>query len=422
MQTTTRTTLLVAAAALLSCTALLTVAGPLSPPAGPVAPAHKTLAEVEPRIAISLATTPGDADSDFKISQPGSYYLTGDVAATKDFAIAVFASDVVIDLNGFTLRNAGASNYGVMAVGAANLVVRNGSVRGFTDGAIYAITRAASVEGVRVTVGFGDGVELLGDRSRIIACSATGTNFPGTGTGDGLQALGEGSLVESSSAIGFDRGIAVGPRSTVSRCRVSGCTFGIDASTDARLADSVAYRNTSTGFDLDGNASVEGCVARQNGRGFDATGGSTLAGCTALFNAGDGFAIAGSIADACTSYDNGDDGIQAGEGSLITRCMLAGNTVAGLNLGSDCTAEFNACDGNLSMGINVAGADCRVDANSLTDNPTNLNVASAGNFIARNSASGALANYTYAGAQTAGGTFAAAGSIVTNNPYANFTY
>jgi len=54
-------------------------AGDLNPPPGPVAPTMKSLSEVEPRIAINATNTPGDADSLFKITQPGSYYLTGNI-------------------------------------------------------------------------------------------------------------------------------------------------------------------------------------------------------------------------------------------------------------------------------------------------------------------------------------------------------
>src|SRR4051812_18571328 len=50
-----------------------TQAGPLSPPVGPVVATMKTLSEVEPRIALSSTNTPGDGDSLFRITGPGSY-------------------------------------------------------------------------------------------------------------------------------------------------------------------------------------------------------------------------------------------------------------------------------------------------------------------------------------------------------------
>lgn len=49
-------TLLVCACILLAG-AWLASAGDLTPPAGPVAPTHKTLTEVEPRIAVNAANT-----------------------------------------------------------------------------------------------------------------------------------------------------------------------------------------------------------------------------------------------------------------------------------------------------------------------------------------------------------------------------
>ena len=54
--------------------------GPLAPP-GAAAPTTKTLDQVEPRIAINSTNTPGDADSLYKITQPGSSYLTGNSPA-----------------------------------------------------------------------------------------------------------------------------------------------------------------------------------------------------------------------------------------------------------------------------------------------------------------------------------------------------
>ena len=64
-----------AIAALAAMLATIVLAGPLTPPAGPVAPTPGP----EPRIPINATNTPGDADSLFRITQPGSYYLTGNL-------------------------------------------------------------------------------------------------------------------------------------------------------------------------------------------------------------------------------------------------------------------------------------------------------------------------------------------------------
>src|SRR5262245_28304173 len=75
-------------------------AGDLNPPPGPVGATMKTLREVEPRTAINATNTPGDAGSLFVITQPGSYYLTGNVTVNGMAGIKISASNVTIDLNG----------------------------------------------------------------------------------------------------------------------------------------------------------------------------------------------------------------------------------------------------------------------------------------------------------------------------------
>src|SRR5437868_7397499 len=81
------------------------LAGPLNPPAGPVTSSYKTLTEVEPRTAINAANTPGDSFSVFKITQPGSYYLTsGFAGVTGKTGILIASGGVTLDLNGFTIR------------------------------------------------------------------------------------------------------------------------------------------------------------------------------------------------------------------------------------------------------------------------------------------------------------------------------
>ena len=83
---------------------LVAVAGPLDPPAGPVAPTYKTLTEVEPRIAINAVNTPGGVDSVYRITEPGSYYLTGNVQGVDGKScIELMTGNVTIDLSGFEL-------------------------------------------------------------------------------------------------------------------------------------------------------------------------------------------------------------------------------------------------------------------------------------------------------------------------------
>src|ERR1044071_6723598 len=120
---------------LLAAAAVISRAGPLNPPAGPGASSYKALSEVEPRIAINATTTPGDADSIYRISQPGSYYLTGNIAGVAGKrGIEIATGGVSIDLMGFDLAGAAGSLQGVSVVtGVAvfDVEVRNGNIHGW---------------------------------------------------------------------------------------------------------------------------------------------------------------------------------------------------------------------------------------------------------------------------------------------------
>ncbi|MBX3380370.1 MAG: right-handed parallel beta-helix repeat-containing protein [Phycisphaeraceae bacterium] len=125
----------------------LSFAGPLTPPAGPISSTSKPLSEVEPRTALSQASTPGDVANQFKITQPGSYYLAGDMTASPggNACILITANDVTLDLNGFTVRAPSAEG---IRIGGDRVTIRNGSVAlpaGSAD-AIYLLTGADDIE------------------------------------------------------------------------------------------------------------------------------------------------------------------------------------------------------------------------------------------------------------------------------------
>src|SRR5436309_2726219 len=103
-------------------------AGSLTPPVGPVAPTMKTLVEVEPRTPIAQ---PGSFP--IVISQPGSYYLTGNIIGAANFDdIRIDVSGVTIGLNGFELVGSGANGNGIAVPAAiSNVTVRNGVARGW---------------------------------------------------------------------------------------------------------------------------------------------------------------------------------------------------------------------------------------------------------------------------------------------------
>src|SRR5579862_1468165 len=107
---------LIAGASMIGAAALVRAAkaGDLTPPPGPIQPTGRALKDVEPRTPVqSLA---GAAGYLYVITQPGSYYLTGDIAVPPNQSaifVAAAPGTVSIDLEGFAIDGGGGGGGGV---------------------------------------------------------------------------------------------------------------------------------------------------------------------------------------------------------------------------------------------------------------------------------------------------------------------
>ncbi len=287
-------------------------AGPIAPPAGPIAPTNKPLAEVEPRIAINDTNTPGDADSLFKITQPGSYYLTGNITGVANkHGIEITASNVTIDLGGFVMAGVTGSLDGITSTDStvADVSVRNGSVRNWGNQGIDIFDNATGVviEGVLVrecVIGI-----RLGDRARVRLCTAS--NNSGSGILVGMSS----QVVQCTAENNQTNGIFANDGSSVIDCISNSNTgAGIRTGVNAIIRGCVTQLNTSHGVMILGNSLVSGVVSAKNGAGA-----SLGAGILATGNAN-------RIEDnVCNGNDRGIDvdGLQ----NIIIKNTCSGNTL-----------------------------------------------------------------------------------------------
>ncbi|GAB4521125.1 MAG: hypothetical protein Tsb0013_24530 [Phycisphaerales bacterium] len=126
-------TLTVAVLLAIGCAGPVAAQPALDPPAGPIGESGRFGTLIE----LSQASTPGDADSVFRISEPGSYVLTSDLTVpANQIGIEIAANDVTIDLNGYSVSGDVATSTGVgvtlptlVSETFTNLLVSDGSFR-----------------------------------------------------------------------------------------------------------------------------------------------------------------------------------------------------------------------------------------------------------------------------------------------------
>ncbi len=123
--------------------------GPLTPPGAP-APVMKTLDQIEPRTPISSVP--------FTISQSGSYYLTRSLSVATGDAITIAATDVTLDLNGFTLSSTApgpGSGAAILLtdIERGNAAIRNGHICSTTTHSGTTFVKSGFLNGIRTVAG-----------------------------------------------------------------------------------------------------------------------------------------------------------------------------------------------------------------------------------------------------------------------------
>jgi hypothetical protein len=375
--------------------------GTLTPPSPP-APTMKTLDQIEARIPISVATTPGDSSDNFVITKPGSYYLTTNfVNSAGKGGIRIDTNNVTIDLNGFAMDGSGLGGQGIRIITSIqrrNIKVRNGVVCNWNStglGLSFAVN--AIVENILVSGNQGEGIEM-GENGLVKDCQAY-TNATGASFLAGIVAA-QGSVVENCVAEYNGNGnancfgISVGSGSTISHCAAfqnnGPSATGIITGSHCQLIDCVASFSTGT-----------------NGYGISLGPGSSAVHCVASQNSGPGtigiLAAQHSTVDGCVASFNGGDGIQAPD---------------------NCSLTANKCDNNAAAGIHTTGQRNRIDGNFLAFNVTaGIKVDSNLNLVVRNCATGTgIQNYVIAAGNSDAERMAGSTGFTSTDPWANFSF
>src|SRR5256714_385963 len=385
--------------------------GSLTPP-GPPSPTMKKLDEIEPRTNLQATPAPtgvdtGNADYQFIITQPGSYYLSANLVVTKTNGIQINAEGVTLDLNGFQVSRPTPSGIGIEISAAGHrAVVRNGSVKGFLFG-IAGNARAGAFQDLAVSGCTQHGI-ITSTGAVLESCRAHDNS--------GITAIyaGQGSTLNNCTATGNTTSVAIAASAscTLTKCAAfsNAAVWGISVYAGSTLTNCSASYNTgsdptSAGFNIGPGSTVAHCSAYSNnttgaptattGIGFNVSDNSTILNCDAQLNRGDGIRAA----YACVIREN--------------NCSLNGN----------------------GAGVHTTGGNNRIEGNNVTSNYRGIQVDGTGSLIIKNSASDNSSDYLIGASNrygpvvdiSAGGAPAvngksAADTSTTSHPWANFSY
>ena len=317
--------------------------GPLAPPAGAPAAGMRTLEQIEPRTPIPKSPVVPIAGPHFTITQPGSYYLTGNVEVASGDGIVISSGNVTLDLNGFALI----SKTATPAAGSAILLSPN--------------LRGVEVKNGRIT----------GGAARTQGASPWQATFADKGW--------EGGIISNETATTTNpqtAGILLS-HLTIEQCYQGAISFnGM-----CNLQHIAAVHNGNNAIDIFGGSVDNVTVSYNGGNGLNAFSAS-VSNVTASYNKLVGIYLEnGSATNSAANFNGGGYGMYAESGTL-DHCVATGNAEVGLGSSggviTGCRARANGRAG-ISTGLGVA-AHCVASGNSTNPSTVDkeINVSAGG--------------------------------------------
>jgi hypothetical protein len=264
--------------------------GPLTPPGAP-APTMLTLSQVEPRTPITNTTT-------IIISASGSYYLTTNISVTSGVGISIIASQVTLDLNGFTISSTAATaNAGIrLATGLSDIAILNGHITGSVtySGGIYSGN------------GFSDGIDHSNPvqpfNVRVAHVSISGCVSAGINLGTNNSTVVDSCMVNTVGGYGILASSVI--HSTVYQC--GGTAIIADIASDC-------YGYSTGGAGLVASFTANNCYGYSTGNTADGLDANTAQNCYGASTStnGNGNGVSAIIANNCYGISFDGDGVSA---------------------------------------------------------------------------------------------------------------
>ncbi len=292
---------------------------PALTPGGEPQATMKTLHQVEPRTPVAEGQ-PGvtkNPNGGFTIAAGGSYYLTSNLTVVSGSGVIITASNVTLDLHGFTIASTAATPSGAgvdVPVFVNGLTVRNGFIRGTT------VAQGAAAPFTFTPGGFVDGISnrVLGPTGQVYVAVMSDLDVRGC-SGTGIYSVGAkyyNCTADSCGGTGLEGAMATD--CTASRCGSDGITCDVATRCETLL-------NAGHGFLV---LSAVNCVATLNGGdGFYVPEG-VVTGCISHENSGHGIFAPDSVVSQSIARRNGKHGIAAERG-VISFCTAGENNKAG---------------------------------------------------------------------------------------------